>query len=129
MAKLPAINQIKKEDFPDQGWIEKLLSPINSFMRSVYQALNKGITVGDNLSGQSKTIDFVYSASGSVSFAWNSPSRPEHVWVTGVVSYGAQPTAAVWANWTFDGTAVTLNQITGLTAGERYKLTVIALTA
>jgi hypothetical protein len=129
VSKLPSINQLKKEDFPDQPWIEKLLVPLNTFMRSVYSALNRGITIGDNISAVAREIEFVYSTTGQISFLWSLTARPAHVLVTNVVSFGTTPSGAVSCLWEFDGTKVKITAMTGLVANSRYRVTFLGLTA
>ena len=123
MAALPPITAIKKEDFPKESWSEKLLWPLNRFMNSVYAALNKNLTFTENIRSQVKELNFIYSTDIlPIKFAWTLANRPTDLWVSSVTPQGsaADPTAAVWAQWTFDGSAVVVTKIFGLTADDRY---------
>lgn len=64
MAKLPPISRFSREDFPDApGWIDKLLTPLNASLGSIYGALNGGLSLTDNLKSQVKTLDVTVFAS------------------------------------------------------------------
>lgn len=54
MAQLPELKRILREDLSDaEGeWVDRLLSPVNSFNEQVYSSLNNGLTIGDNVVGQ-----------------------------------------------------------------------------
>ncbi len=63
MAKLPEQRRILKEDLQDApSWIDKLISPINSFFEDLYFALNKNITFRENIAAQIREIDFETSS-------------------------------------------------------------------
>jgi hypothetical protein len=53
MSKIPSVKRLMAEDFYDQkSWIGKLLQPLNTFMEQVTLALNKRLTISDNLQAQ-----------------------------------------------------------------------------
>jgi len=59
MATLPSINNINKEDIPDApAWVESLINPLNTFMREVYYALDRDLTINENMIGAIRTISF-----------------------------------------------------------------------
>lgn len=59
MARLPNQKRIMREDLQDApSWIDRLLFPLNSFMESVYYALNKNITFNENIACQIREITF-----------------------------------------------------------------------
>jgi hypothetical protein len=125
MASLPPVNTIKTEDFPGEKWAEKLLWPINRFMQAIYGALNKNLTFHENMRAITKEVIFTNSAANlPIKFSWPLPVRPTDLWVTAVSPVGSSsnPTGAVWAQWTFDGTQVFVTQVTGLVADNKYNL-------
>ena len=67
MAKLPSITRVRREDIPDApDWIEKLLTPLNQFMESVYGALNKNLALEANVTAQIKELTFSTDTSGAI---------------------------------------------------------------
>ena len=60
MAKIPAVKSIRIEDISPEApsWVNNLLSPLNSFMETIYSALIKNITFNDNIACMIKDIDF-----------------------------------------------------------------------
>ena len=129
MAQLPEIKRLHRQDFPDQtSWIDGLLAPLNRFFDSVYTALNRGLTFRDNMVAQVKELEFrETSGTYPIRFAWNLKSQPTDLIVTRVVTVsGSGPSGAVWANWSYNGSAVEIEDITGLTADDEYKIRVIA---
>lgn len=131
MAFLPPINQIKKEDFPGESWAEKLLWPINRFMTTMYQALNRDLTFRENIRGVVKELTFTNtSANLPIQFQWDLTGvKPTDLWITSVTPQegSATPTAAVWVEWSYDGTIISISQITGLVADKRYLLRFIVV--
>ena len=59
MGRLPEYRRILREDLRDApSWIDKLLTPINSFFDIVYETLNRNITFNDNIACQIKEMTF-----------------------------------------------------------------------
>lgn len=59
MGRLPEIKRILREDLKEApSWIEKLLTPLNSFFSVVYEALNKNITFKENIACNIKEMEF-----------------------------------------------------------------------
>jgi len=59
MAQLPNQKRILKEDLREApSWIDKLLYPLNSFMESVYFALNRNLNFQENIASQIYEIEF-----------------------------------------------------------------------
>lgn len=57
--KLPTIKKIMREDLKNApDWVGRLIDPVNSFMESVYTALNKNITLYDNISSFIKEVTY-----------------------------------------------------------------------
>lgn len=133
MAKLPQIKRLAKEDFPDLEGIEKLLQPLNEFMESVVLALNNQLTIAENLIGVERTINLRTDSGGAVvetpRFAWPLKQRvPRHAWVTNVVTRsGTIPAGTVGILWSFDGTSISITQVTGLAASSEYIISIIIL--
>lgn len=129
MAKLPPVKRIVKEDFPEVSWIGKLLQPLSDFMENVYFALNKKLNHGDNIDSDIRTLD-ITGGEFPFSFTVNlsTGTKPGHLVVTKVTEQTINPaiiTTAVWAHWDFQNNKVRIRNISGLTPGVRYAVTVI----
>lgn len=63
MANLPSIRLISREEIKEApSWIDKLLSPLNTFMGSVYDALNRNLTFAQNIRCTIKELRFTTEA-------------------------------------------------------------------
>jgi hypothetical protein len=61
--KLPIYKRIRREDVPDlPDSIGRLLYPLNSFMDTVWNTLNKNITFADNFQSFQKSLEFTTNA-------------------------------------------------------------------
>jgi hypothetical protein len=104
MANLPKLRRILLEDFPDQAeWISKLIEPMNQFLDSTSAALNRGLTVKENLAGDIKEIEV--DGIFPIRVSWGLLARPISVLVGGVsrsdgIAYN-QP-RAVQVAWSFN---------------------------
>lgn len=133
MAKLPRTKKLIQEDFPsEKNWIGKLLLPLNQFLETVGLALDRNLTVRDNLDMQISTVTI--TGDEEVSFAITTRSRPMGVLVTSVelVSGTGTPTAAVQpVTWEVDtvNNVITVNSWHGgLDSSSKYKITLLVHT-
>jgi hypothetical protein len=136
MASLPKIRRLVVEDFPDQkDWIGKLLLPLNEFMESVNQALDKNLALEENVSAQIKELSFqtrsTVSATFPLYFKLTLTRKPIGVLVVRAIEDDAAPatlTTAVWAYWelTQDG-QIKISNLSGLSASQKYKVTFVVI--
>jgi len=132
MGLLPPIRRLVVEDFPEQKWIGKLLSPINEFMESVYRNLNRQLTLRENVASDFHTaeVDGTYP----LALAWTLKARPISVHVGNTVrSDGASftITAAVGIRWSFNQSGqLQIDQVVGVTptSSAKFKLTLLSFT-
>jgi hypothetical protein len=133
--KLPTITRLVVEDFSKdiQGWIGKLIEPLNSFMSKVKSGLDKNITVNDNLAGQIKTLTVkVESPFKLLSFSYKSLRGPRCVLIGGF-SNKDDPnevlTNPVTCQWYYDAnrSVITVQNVTNLTVSDTYYLTFLIL--
>jgi len=126
--KLPSIRKILREDVkgaPD--WVGGIIDPVNSFMEAVYQALNKNITRGENLSGFVKEI--VYRTPSTypsgvelVEFINQLRGRAIGVEVLQAFdrsTYVAAP-GPVYVPWVENNGSIVVSTITGLEPSKTY---------
>ena len=129
MAQLPSIKLISREDLgPDAPeWIDKLLYPINLFMQSVYQALNKQLTDA-NTRSQSRSftlIGGVAAADNVYAFQTEYLTTPAEVVLQKIErTDGANEVfaAAPYVSWNYRNGTFNVLGITGLTTGVRYNV-------
>lgn len=115
------------EDFKDQqSWIGGLLQAINNFFGDVFQAMNNGISVQDNLYQEIKEIKFLNdSTTFPLEFKTKFNVYPKGLNIVSCRdSSNADLTAAPFANWTFNNGIVRISSITGLTSGRTYTMNI-----
>lgn len=137
MAALPPIKRIFKEDLGADvpGWITRLLAPLNQFMASVYQALNKGLTFAQNIKSDEREFQVQAGTDpddNTFSFPLTNVQQPRGVFVENVFLRDGTPivfTAAPYVSWTWDSSTNTLQiiGITGLTNGTTYTVRVLVI--
>jgi hypothetical protein len=80
MARVPPLQRLKIEDFKGQEeWIGKLVGPLNTFMEQVTSALNKNLTINDNMQALIKTVTL--DGSYPVRIPWGRAGKPSVVLV------------------------------------------------
>jgi hypothetical protein len=130
MAKLPGQKRILTEDFPDQKkWIPALLGPVNKFFEDITRALNKNITIAENMNGDvlTVTIDGVYP----LDIAWKLTSPPVAAFIGQCREVNGAHTTftnALFLDWEFTAAGTfRINNIAGLTASStnRYRLIIV----
>jgi len=134
MAKLPPIKRIVREDLKDApAWIDRLITPLNAFMEAVYSALDRDLTVGENVAGEIKTIQVKAGAAATDNtFTFTTTTRrTPKVCAIGrverVENIYTPITAAVGLDWRFDAGQIIISSIAGLTNGETYNITLLIL--
>jgi hypothetical protein len=140
MAELPSIKRIVREDIKNApDWIESLIGPLNSFMEEVYNALDRDLTIGQNLRGAIKSINFkTRSSYGTAPVADNwevqkiaNPMqvKPQLVVIGDITDKDTflPITSNVSLSWDFlDGT-IRINYVAGLQANKRYEIKLLIL--
>jgi hypothetical protein len=126
MANVPTIRRLLLEDFPDQAeWIAKLISPINTQMEQIVAALNKQLTIEQNMAGSIRTVEL--DGTFPVKIAWTG-SRPVSVLVGNVYRSDGTSftlTDAVQVQWQFNQSGqLQIDTVTGITpsTSAKYKL-------
>ena len=129
--KLTFLKRFLVEDFPSQqAWIGELLNPLNQAFEQLSQAMNKSLTIADNLDAETQEITF--TGSDTVTFKVLTKNRPKGVIVSNFVTVsGAAPTAAVQPVWSYNSTeqTVTINSwFGGLSSTAKYRVTLFVHT-
>jgi len=141
MAKLPSINSLRKEDMPNSpDWIDPLLTQLNSFMGSVYRALDNDITVNDNIAASLKQISFTtrsdYTSASPVENGFEvqkiaNPLRKKPVGVMLVktvdLTHYKTITNPVNIYWDFLDGYINVKYVTGLIDSNKYELNLLII--
>lgn len=142
MAKLPTQRRILREDVKEApSWIENLLSPLNSFMDSVYRALNRSLTFSDNISSEIRTLTFItrpdYTTASPVTagfeplqFVHSLKTKPFGCFICQLVEQGSNyviVTQPVSIDWNEVNGTVFINYISGLKDSTNYKLVLLLI--
>lgn len=132
MASPPSIQRFYSDDYKDApSWFKQtFLNTLNLFVFPTYNALNKNLTITDNLNQGYVTINLTGSATATNNTAsFLSPIQgnptgvtPVNVEITGTATQ-SYPTSAVQVYWTFDGISINIGSITGLSNGVAYQIT------
>lgn len=137
--KLPNFKKLFKQDYAKeyQELVDKLAESLNGGIETLYGALNKKLSLGDNLACIIKDVDIIVNSSGepttSTGFAIDTNQRVQILEVgradnlTNTASY---PTGGIFITWT-QGTnlttnAIIINHVTGLITGNKYRLRIVA---
>lgn len=136
MAKLGFLKRLIKEDFKstEQEMIGKVAFILNPAMEAITNALTSGLTIEDNFNGNVKEIVVTVDAAGlptsSTSFKSGLKLPVKNLIVTRAINLSnstAYPTSHPFINFTDNGGQITINQVSGLQANNKYQLRVIYL--
>jgi hypothetical protein len=141
MAKLPTINTLRKEDMPDAPeWMGPLITQLNSFMSSVYYALDRDITFDENIAASLKQISFTtrsdYTSASPVTAGFEvkkifNPlkSKPVGVHLVKIVDLTAYKviTNPVTIHWDYLDGYVNIRYVTGLADSNKYEINLLIL--
>lgn len=124
--KLPIQKKILREDLKDApNWINGVIDPVNNFMETVYQALNKNINE-DNTASQVKEIIYktpsTYPTMGNIQFNSTLKTKAKGVDVMQVYNKDTYTPAAgpVYVPWIENNGVIIIYPITGLEASKTY---------
>lgn len=133
MSRLPSISKLIVEDFPEQkSWAGKLFQPLNTFMEQVYSALNRSLTLKDNMAADIITAEL--DGQMPLKIAWTLKNKPTAVLVGDC--YRTDGTALslvdpVGVRWSFTQSGqLQIDQILGVTpsGSAKHKVTLVCFT-
>ena len=139
--KLPSQKRINESDFSadDRQLVKKLAGVLNTDIENVYLALSKRISLKDNIDCTLKVIEVVVNASGTPisgsSFQLDRSggtqifNRVIGIDVKRVINLDNSnnyPSSCPFISYTQNEGIINIDNITGLTAGVRYQLTLVA---
>lgn len=125
--KLPTIKKILREDLKDApSWVNGIIEPMNTFMESVYQALNKNITFRENVAAFVKEISYkttsAYPVADNIEFMNDLKVKATGVELLQAVDKATYLPAPgpVYIPWVEDNGTIVIGSITGLEASKTY---------
>lgn len=134
MAKIQSFRRIIKEDVEEKyrPLVEKIGTSINQFADDVTSALNNNITIADNLNQFIKDVTFSVDSSGSPNPALSFKSTLTGlcqgftvIKVENLTSSTVYPTNTPFISFGENNKLITVNNITGLVANNKYKIRII----
>ena len=132
--KLPTFKRLKSQDYPgeQQSIIEQLSFALNNGIEVLYEALNKKISIKDNLLATEKDVEFRVSSTGLVlnstfiNVDFGQQVRTVFVGkVENLTNPTSYPTSAVFLSWVPTEKGIQILHATGLTAGNSYRIRVV----
>lgn len=133
--RLPSFKRIFKADYQEefQQLIETLSYNINSGFEAIYEAINKRLTLRDNILCSVKDVELQVNSEGIPLLPVNVPldmtNRIDGVVVLkaeNIINITTYPTSGVFVNYTQTESGITINHVTGLQASTRYRLRIVA---
>jgi hypothetical protein len=132
MASPPSIQRFYSDDYKEApSWFKQtFLNTLNLFVFPTYNALNKNLTVLENLNQNYAAISLTGSSTptnNTASFLNPIEGAPNGVTVVSAQITGtatpSYPAAAIQVFWTFDGSSIQIGAITGLADSTTYEIT------
>lgn len=136
MAKLPSYRRIIEKDYPEesQDLVRQLSVSINAGFEALYDLLNGKLTIKDNVSSTIREFDVTVNASGTptakTSIKKSNTEKIEGLWVikvTNLTNSSTYPSSGVVVSYTETTDSIIIDNITGLSANNNWRLKVIAL--
>lgn len=128
MSKINSTKKIILEEFPAevQGWLKKLIEPLNRFLEQVYFALVNGLTLADNLKSQTNGVVIAVGQVYPIKIAWNKNERPTMVVVAQITESTGGAVVPYALSWIFDNGTVKLT-FNGLNTAKKYNVKITGI--
>lgn len=126
--RLPTAKKVLREDVKDApGWIVPLIDTLNTFMETIYQAMNRNITFHENISCMLKELTYKTPSTyptgvADMEFTSALKSKAIGLWPIQVIERTTYlpPPGPVWVPWVEDNGVIIVGTITGLEADKTY---------
>jgi hypothetical protein len=137
MALLPTLKKIQRADLGGDVplWIEGILSYINQFTEEIYSAMNRNITIPENVKGQIKVLEFrtggqyISQQDFTEQTFLNSLGKRMQVLFIGNIVNESKPDYKYensTVSWNDNGNGtVTVRYISGLEDNQNYRITLL----
>lgn len=133
--KLPLFRRLFRTDFKQefQELVDQLSVSINVGIENLYDALNRKLSLRDNILCTVKELDITANPDGSPVttsiIQLDISGRIDGVIVISAVNItdsGVYPTSGVFVSWTQTQNGVLINNITGLPPGQKFRVKLVA---
>jgi hypothetical protein len=134
--KLPSFKRIFDTDFDQQykSMIQTLSATINIGFEVVYEALNKKISLSENIQCTLKDITLIVDATGRpttrIAFSSDIPNMrvvgTQVIKITNLKNSNSYPTGGIFVTYVETNTGIEIQHVTGLIAGDTYLLRIVA---
>lgn len=134
MSKLPTYRRIYKQDYDQdkQDFVEKLALPINNGFDTLYDALNKKITLSDNITSDVIDVNLTVDDKGvplkTTVFSVSFTDQIGLLIVGNLVNNTNNksfPSQAPFITWSQSSKTVTIQHVTGLSPNNSYTITIV----
>lgn len=126
--KLPSQKKILREDVKGApNWIGVVIDTVNSFMETVYQAMNRNITFRENIACMIKELSYktpsTYpSGLEPIEFMTTLKTKATGLWLMQIYDKATYlpPPGSVFVPWVENNGTIVISTITGLEADKTY---------
>jgi hypothetical protein len=134
--KLPGFKRLYSKDFEqdDQSLVDKLSGVLNTGIESLYQALNKRVSLVDNIDCIVKDVTIKVDANGlptsTTIFSLDDKTRNIQglhvINAENLTNSNTYPSGGVFVSWIQVNTGIQILHVTGLQASQSYTLKIVA---
>lgn len=133
--KLPTYRRLMSTDFPKEfkSFVESMAITVNHGIEVLYNALNKNISLTDNIACSLRdvtvTVDSDGEPTGTTTMSLDSNNTVigcQVIKVSNVTNPSAFPTGSVFITFAQNENGLTINHITGLIPNNKYTLKIVA---
>ena len=132
--KLQGFKRITKQDFPPEQseLIDALGFSLNNGVEALYDALNRKVSLKDNILCSVRDVDVTVNSSGNVTsggvFTLDNQFQIlglQVIKADNQTNTSVYPTSAPWPSYLIVANGISLQNVTGLQAGNNYKLRIV----
>lgn len=127
---LPDTRRLNREDFQDApAWIDPMLTVINAFMDSVYNIMNRNISLTQNLNIQIVTINVETDTNGDIKPVKLKTTVRGRVAGVSVIRVITTDTSSIspFVSFTQNENILTISNIASLNSNQKYKIILLVI--
>lgn len=127
---LPDTRRLNREDFQDApNWIDPMLTVINAFMDSVYNIMNRNISLTQNLNIQIVTINVETDTNGDIKPVKLKTTVRGRVAGVSVIRVITTDTSSIspFVSFTQNENILTISNIASLNSNQKYKIILLVI--
>lgn len=127
---LPDTRRLNREDFQDApNWIDPMLTVINAFMDSVYNIMNRNISLTQNLNIQIATINVETDSNGDIKPVKLKTTIRGRVAGVSVIRVITTDTSSIspFVSFIQNENILTISNIASLNSNQKYKIILLVI--